>query len=317
MIVLLTDIDKQETYFSDISEFCFLSNLKSPATELIITINLKIPIKTHFNKIKLIYKNSTIFEGYIDQQTVSSSPLGLNLKIFARSRACFLLDNQARPQTYHNLSLKELLDSHISPYGFSYEKIDPHLLSISLNSFTVFPKMSEWSVLNSFLNQTLNITPFITDNNQITASFIDSPFSISNSLNQNSPSSLINFNYSYLSSHFHNTGLVSDIFIKNKNSSFNQITNKLAYKNHLKSRRFSLLSKNAATNILATQNQNSFSLSLTIPELFPSNIGHKVTVIDDIIDNKISDNKFIIDKLYFIFKNNELNSYLSLFSQSS
>ena len=271
--ILLYDTKNIEYIFDNILNFEVISNLESPAKELFIKFKTSSPLKTFFYKIKLFVNNNLIFEGLIDEQILSKSNSNIINKIIARSKACLLLDTIAQPQTYNNISLKNILDNHIANFGFSYKKISSCILETTLESFTILPKMSEWDVLKSFLDKSLGLFAFVSDKNEILVSdnFKNSNISISNNINNN----LVCFNKNY---NFSNISVCFDKKSK-LNSKFNNI----------------------------------LSIKIYLSDLFLSSIGKKIFVFDEILSSLSLDSLFIIKKLCYIFKNNEFYSYLVLF----
>lgn len=68
-------------------------------------------------------------------------------KLVARTKAALLLDNQARPQLYNRVSLNDIFERHVKPYGFA--KINSPQNKTASN-FLVKRGMSEWDVLSRF-----------------------------------------------------------------------------------------------------------------------------------------------------------------------
>lgn len=289
MIVKLFDINNNEFYCNDILEFSFISRLKSPVSRLYI----KLKVKNLFNfcKIKLYYNQYIIFEGNIDKQINSKYANNITVTILSRSTAAILLDNQAQPQMYSNISFNDILNNHIIPYGFSSKYIDHDMLPIYLPSFIILPYTSEWSVLTSFTQQAFNLIPFIYDEKfiKLSNSFPHSNLTISNHVYYQDSEISYHFNYSHISVQFNGCNIVSGI----------------SNNNNLSSKKINI----------KKQNNEFLLISLTIPTLFPTKIGHKVNIIDDIIPKKVRNNEFIINQLNYTFKNNELITNLILSSK--
>lgn len=168
------------------------------------------------------------------------------------------------------------------------------MLSTSLKSFIVLPNMSEWAVLESFLEQSLGLFAFISDDNQIHLSnyFRNTDICISNKNNPNIVSFFKNYNYSKISVCFKKSHIVSDKFIKNLKNYFQQLSNDFFKKN------------NNTNNILY--------FKISIPDIVETSIGQTITVIDNLINNNFHSSLFVIQKIYYIFNNNKLYSYLYL-----
>ena len=314
MIIKLIDINENLYFFKEISEFNILSDLSIAASQLNITININEPINILMHEIELIDNDINIFKGYIDHQQIEKDINGYKIKFLARSYASVLLDNQASPQIYQNISLKEILKKHIYPYGFNIKNIDQNMLNCSLKTFTVFPFMSQWSVLETFMNQALNSFPYIIKEKTISSSktFINTPVTVSNQEPQCLNYNKQNYNYANISISYNPISIISDIYIKTPNNYTNHIENQLAKKNKIKSIRYSNFPHQQINDQIKKQNTSFFSLSLVIPDLLPLNIGNIITVTDEIIPKNVSNNQFIIKKIYLIYKKNNLSSYLLL-----
>lgn len=314
MIAILQDFDNHKFYFENILDFNVSSNIQSPATQLAITFISNSICCPKFTNIKLKYKGYNIFNGKIDEQVISKTPKGIIVKIFARSAAYLLLDNQAQPQMYNHISLNDILLKHIYPYGFTFNCNTHSILSAYLPNFTVFTGISEWSVFKTFTTQALNLFPFILNNNNIylSNSFPSSKLIISNnSTSANNISSTL-FNYFSIAVNTKNFGIISDVFIKQPDNSFAHITNSLALNKNIKSKRFSNISASKIKNTLTLQNKKYFSVSVSLPNIIPTSAGHTIAVIDDIMPVIYSNKQFIINELVYTFTNSKLTSNLKL-----
>lgn len=90
----------------------------------------------------------TLFSGRPDEAAVTEDADGRRLKLIARSIGAVLLDNEALPQTYTTgLSLTELFDEHIRPYGFSTLITD---FDVFFNQYQILKGTSEWEALSNF-----------------------------------------------------------------------------------------------------------------------------------------------------------------------
>ena len=90
----------------------------------------------------------TLFSGRLDEAAVTEDADGRRLKLIARSIGAVLLDNEALPQTYTTgLSLTELFDEHIRPYGFSTLITD---FDVFFNQYQILKGTSEWEALSNF-----------------------------------------------------------------------------------------------------------------------------------------------------------------------
>ena len=101
-------------------EAALLGTLESPAQSLSVTFPLaKGSLPGVAVGARLFRGGEEIFSGFCDQQTAWEDSGGRRLTIQARSRGGLLLDNEALPRTYYNVTTGEIFRSHLRPYGFS------------------------------------------------------------------------------------------------------------------------------------------------------------------------------------------------------
>lgn len=117
--------------------------------------------------IRVFSGDSLTFYGIVDEQTVQTASGGSTVKLAARSRAAFLLDNEALPQTYVHPSLKTIFERHAAPYGFTGCLGTPGAYS---GEMTVTKGMSEWQVIADFCAYFLGTVPKITPDGVLDAS---------------------------------------------------------------------------------------------------------------------------------------------------
>ena len=58
------------------------------------------------------------FEAFCDRQKTFVDGTGCHTELWGRSDAAVLMDNEAIPQEYSRVTLQELFEKHIKPYGF-------------------------------------------------------------------------------------------------------------------------------------------------------------------------------------------------------
>ncbi|MGI5966673.1 MULTISPECIES: hypothetical protein [Anaerotruncus] len=88
-----------------------------------------------------------LFSGGIDEQTATENDEGARMKLIARSAGAVLLDNEAQPQLYQNVTLQDLFQNHIRPYGFTRLSSDENPI---LNVYQVVKGTSEWEAFTNF-----------------------------------------------------------------------------------------------------------------------------------------------------------------------
>lgn len=101
---------------------------------------------------------TAVFDGIVDEQSVSETEAGVLAELSARSRAALLLDNEAQPQVYYMPSLKLLFARHAAPYGFTGYLGQDEVFG---GAYTVEKGMSEWQALEGFCKTFLGVRPVV------------------------------------------------------------------------------------------------------------------------------------------------------------
>lgn len=122
--------------------FSCVSSVDTPADSIKATFLISHP-KEWMKEIKTLElqeDGDRLFHGICDRQIVSLQQDGCRMTVWGRSDAALLLDNEAIPQEYVRVSLDEMFDKHIKPYGFQNELG----LTGSLSNYRVGKGISEW-----------------------------------------------------------------------------------------------------------------------------------------------------------------------------
>ena len=101
-------------------------------------------------------QGNLLFEGIVDEQSISEAAQGCWVELSARSRAALLLDNEAQPQAYRMPSLKLLFERHAAPYGFTGYLGNDEVFG---GVYTVEKGVSEWQALEGFCKTFLGVSP--------------------------------------------------------------------------------------------------------------------------------------------------------------
>lgn len=112
-------------------------------------------------------KNEIFFSGIIDEQKFEVTNGGSFLTIKSRSKAAYLIDNEATTQTYKRPSLDIIFKRHIEPYGFTEINGNKTTFNVTLD---VENGMSEWDVLEKFCSLCLNTFPVVNADGSIDVS---------------------------------------------------------------------------------------------------------------------------------------------------
>lgn len=78
----------------------------------------KVPLPELF-MLRAKNNGTIVFNGYVDTQRETSDEKGTVCFVFARSTACVLLDNEAKPQVYFKPTAEALFLSNAKGLGFS------------------------------------------------------------------------------------------------------------------------------------------------------------------------------------------------------
>ena len=98
-----------------------------------------------------------LFHGICDRRSICREQNGQTLVLWARSDGALLLDNEAIPQEYEQVSLEEIFDRHIRPYGFQ-NSLDS---GGSLPFYRVEKGVSEWEAFAGFCRMAVRKTPYL------------------------------------------------------------------------------------------------------------------------------------------------------------
>lgn len=133
--------------------------LESPAQSLAITLSMAADNLPAVAVGAAVRRGSElVFSGFCDQQTAKEDQSGRTFAVQARSRGALVLDNEALPQTYYNITTGELFRRHLQPYGFSRLDVPRQ---VQLGIFTVPKGMCEWEVFSAFCMQAYGRTPIV------------------------------------------------------------------------------------------------------------------------------------------------------------
>lgn len=139
--------------------FSCVSSVDTPADSIKATFLISHP-KEWMKEIKTLElqeDGDRLFHGICDRQIVSLQQDGCRMTVWGRSDAALLLDNEAIPQEYVRVSLDEMFDKHIKPYGFQNELG----LTGSLSNYRVGKGISEWETFSTFCKRAVGRTPHI------------------------------------------------------------------------------------------------------------------------------------------------------------
>ena len=88
-----------------------------------------------------------LLRAVVDEYTVDLNAGGLTASVAGRGYAARLLDNEARPVTYQEATLAEILKNHVEPYGITCKKTADIRAGAG---YTVAAGASQWKAVENF-----------------------------------------------------------------------------------------------------------------------------------------------------------------------
>lgn len=107
-------------------------------------------------RVRVMRNTVQIFGGRVDEQRFSLSQDGMTLELQARTHAATLLDNQALPRMFENISTQALFNAYIAPHGFVLVAAQR-----TLPEFTVRTGQTIWDAFATFTRRTYDRVPIV------------------------------------------------------------------------------------------------------------------------------------------------------------
>lgn len=118
-----------------------------------------LPVLKQATRFRAYHDGAVVFYGVVDGYTITCDVRGASVKLYGRTPAALLMDNEAESGDYYNVGLEYILKHHVYPWGVTdVELADTQ----SLARFTVSSGQSEWSVLREFLEFSGGLEPRFT-----------------------------------------------------------------------------------------------------------------------------------------------------------
>lgn len=159
---LLYDLDENAFEINNVISYELSRNIDAACDGLRLSFTADFSLD-EINRVEIYNGDEKIFNGCCDTQRDSVSSQGYDCFIYARSSACILVDNEAKPFTYNCPSAKTLYIENAEEHGFIYS-----LPEIYCNSgYQVNKGMSCFSAINSFVYGITGKNMLINVNNEI------------------------------------------------------------------------------------------------------------------------------------------------------
>lgn len=142
-----------------VTEFSCISSVDTPADSLraVVLTDLGSDWEEEIAELELLYDGRRIFCGMCDRQIVSMGAQGRRLTLWGRSEGALLLDNEAIPQEYSRISVEQMFQRHIRPYGFTANLER----SAVLEHYQVGKGVNEWEAFSRFCQRAVKLRPYL------------------------------------------------------------------------------------------------------------------------------------------------------------
>lgn len=151
--------DNSTVTLTEPSSMTITRTYDSPAGMLEITFPCRESIPD-LTDIQVNHNTDVLFRGYCDELIRSADGDGFFVTINARTPGSLLVDNEAKPTTYSNLTAKAFFDAEIAPLGFSSLTVPDSTLSVT--SFQVNKGFSIWEAFTQLCFRLYGREPYIT-----------------------------------------------------------------------------------------------------------------------------------------------------------
>ncbi|GHU86566.1 hypothetical protein FACS1894198_6730 [Clostridia bacterium] len=257
-----------------IKRFRFYSDEAAPA-DLLIFVAIVDSRLFEFAFVRIFVDKKLFFDGVVDEQVTKQCNNNFELKIVARNRTAILLDNQAKPGLYKNVSLTEIFERHVKCHGFKEMLTDGNP---KLESLLVKIRASEWHVLELFCKRAMGILPRISADGVL-------------DVRKKVPGKLLNFKntgggqiYSSVSVTNRRYGAVSSVYVKGQNHEYGvcvpnlkAIGHETQIKRYIETpREYSGDGLKYAQEYIEKKNRNSFVVDILAPGIVEVRVGDVV-----------------------------------------
>ncbi|MGN0531738.1 MAG: hypothetical protein ACI4IN_02970 [Eubacterium sp.] len=158
----LTDIDDRIVDIDNILSYELSMDVDAPCHGLRLYFTHSRSLAELYS-IRVYTDSKCIFNGYVDTQRETVNDDGITCFVYARSSACLLVDNQAKPFTYCRPCTEALYFLNAKEYGFTNQ-----LPNIACDgNYLVTAGKSCWAAINDFVYGMTGSRIFVTADNCI------------------------------------------------------------------------------------------------------------------------------------------------------
>lgn len=162
MKIEVVDVKGLRSTVEDITEFSFSQSVQAPCDALAVHFKSDIPID-EIVKVYAYENGEVFFYGYCDNQRTKRNKNGYEIYFYARSSACLLVDNEAKPFTYNCPGSNQLFYTFAKPFGF--KNALPNIASEE--KYAVWKGVSCYGAINQFLSLCTGQNVYVTPDNTL------------------------------------------------------------------------------------------------------------------------------------------------------
>lgn len=159
---LLYDTDDNTLSVDSVISYELSKNVDAPCDGLRLTFIADKPLN-EINRVEAYQDDALIFNGFCDTQRESISDRGYECFVYARSSACILIDNEAKPFTYNHPSARSLFIKNACDFGFVYSM--PEIFCES--AYQVSKGCSCFAAINNFVYGITGRNMLVSVNNEL------------------------------------------------------------------------------------------------------------------------------------------------------
>ena len=155
---IFTDIDDNEIVLTDCIDVSVNMEENVPAHDLSVTFLYRdIP---ELVSVTMMSQTDILFTGIVDEQNRECSTKGDFLKLYCRSMAAKLLDNESVPISYTHPSVDVILKNHAKPFSVYCENAEDDTY---FGNQTVAKGSTNWQAVEDFSKNMYHSMPYISE----------------------------------------------------------------------------------------------------------------------------------------------------------
>ncbi len=228
-----------------------------------------------------VQNKNVLFCGIVDEQRAETNENGEYIRVFARSMAALLIDNECIVQTYKNPSFSILYERHAKPFGISLNRSTADNKGLSSRGLLKLPKgCSHYKAIEKYCDEFLGTIPRVDHKGELCHNVFDSKGTLVFDNRYGIPTAsvtVINKRCAvYSSIHVYDAhGFCANVTDKNS-----------VYRGIIRERFLNLLNSKTGTlsdadNIMSNAKRNAFSVTVKVPKVLINVLGMSAEVDHD------------------------------------